>query len=306
MVGSEKVLKLSVCVITYNQEHYLRDCLNSIMDQQTDFDFEVIVGDDFSTDNTREVVLEFARLYPGKVVPVLYPEKVGGTQNFITVHNLAAGTYVAHIDGDDIALPGKLQMQVDYLDAHHDCTVVWHRMELFNDTGTLNQTNLDNVDMFPEGKVHLSDVLRFGSIGYHSSMMYRAVARKTREAKGPVLDYYYTVEMLMAGRGSYLEGVLGKYRYNINTGISKKGRGSKLVMQVYAEHLNHYFLQNPQFRRDLFINSLIYLLVEAKNCRSSAIYFLRLALKTISVISPWEFLAHLKRFRRINAGVRGG
>lgn len=306
MVQPEKALKLSVCVITYNQEHYIRECLKSIVNQQTDFDFEIIVGDDFSTDNTREVVLEFSRLYPEKIVPVFYPEKVGGTHNFITVHNQAVGHYVAHIDGDDIALPGKLQMQVDYLDKHSDCTVVWHRMELFNDAGTLNQNNLNDVDMFPEGKVYLSDVLKFGSIGYHSSMMYRASARKTREAKGPMLDYYYTVEMLMAGRGSYLEDVLGRYRYNINTGISKKGRGSKLVMQIYAQHLEYYFLRDAKFRRDLFINSLIYLLVEAKNGRSSAIYFLRLAMKTISVISPWEFLAHLKRFRRINAGVKGG
>ncbi|MFZ1246737.1 MAG: glycosyltransferase, partial [Azonexus sp.] len=119
--------KASVCVITYNQEAYIRECLQSIVDQMTDFDFEVIVGDDCSCDGTREAVIEFAERYPGKIVPLLYPHKVGGTQNFISVHNRAAGKYVAHIDGDDIALPGKLQAQVNYLEAHPDCSVVWHR-----------------------------------------------------------------------------------------------------------------------------------------------------------------------------------
>jgi glycosyltransferase involved in cell wall biosynthesis len=295
--------KVSVCVITFNQEKYIRQCLQSIVDQQTDFDFEVIVGDDFSTDSTREVVLEFASRYPGKVIPLLYPQKIGGTQNYMEVHNRAVGTYVAHIDGDDIALPGKLQAQVDYLEAHSDCSVVWHRMNLFNDEGTLNKPNLPDVRMFDDGKVFLSDVLKFGSVGYHSSLMYRASARNTREVDGDTLDYFYTIELLMSGYGKYLEDVLGRYRYNINTGISKKGKGSKFVMRVYANHLNHYLLLSPKFRKDIFINSMIYFLIELKNWRASALYFLKLALRTFSWVSPWEFISYLKRFRRINAGI---
>ena len=149
--------KASVCVITYNQEAYIRECLQSIVDQMTDFDFEVIVGDDCSCDGTREAVIEFAERYPGKIVPLLYPHKVGGTQNFISVHNRAAGKYVAHIDGDDIALPGKLQAQVNYLEAHPDCSVVWHRVLLFNDAGTLCKPNLHDVGVFEDGIVLLSE-----------------------------------------------------------------------------------------------------------------------------------------------------
>jgi len=303
MVQANKKPKVSVCVITFNQERYIRQCLQSILDQQTDFDFEVIVGDDSSTDGTREVVIDFANRYPGKIISLLYPSKVGGTQNFVAVHNRASGNYVAHIDGDDIALPGKLQAQANYLDAHTDCTVVWHRMTLFNDEGTLSKPNLQDVSMFEDGKVHLPDALRFGSVGYHSSMMYRANARETRQVEGETLDYYYTVEMLMSGYGKYLDEVLGKYRYNINTGISKKRRGSSFVMRVYAEHLNQYLSLFPNFRRDIFINSLIYLLVELKNRRASARFFFWLAVRSLSFVSPSEFIASVKRFRRINAGV---
>ncbi len=299
----ENIPKVSVCVITFNQEKYIGECLQSILDQQTDFEFEVIVGDDYSTDGTRAIVMDFAERYPGKVVPLLYPTKVGGTQNFIAVHNRASGIYVAHIDGDDIALPGKLQAQADYLDAHDDCAAVWHRMNLFNDEGTLNKPNLPDVKMFDDGKVFLSDVMKFGSVAYHSSLMYRASARKTRQVKDDTLDYFYTVELLKSGYGKYLEAILGEYRFNINTGISKKGRGSTFVMRVYANHLNHYLLLIPQFRRDIFINSLIYLLVELKNRRSSAMFFIKLAIRTFAWVSPWEFISCLKRFRRINAGI---
>lgn len=295
--------KVSVCVITFNQENYIGACLQSILDQQTDFDFEVIVGDDFSTDGTREVVLDFANRYPDKVIPLLYSQKVGGTQNFIAVHNKASGKYVAHIDGDDIALPGKLQTQSDYLDAHSECTVVWHRMNLFNDSGTLNQANLADVSMFVNGKVYLTDVLKYGSVSYHSSLMYRASARKTRQVKGETLDYYYSVELLMSGQGKYLDAVLGRYRYNLNSGISKQGRKSTFVMQVYAKHLYHYLTIEPKFKRDIFINSLIYLLIELKNRRASVLLFLTLAIRTLSFVSPMEFFSCLRQFRRINAGI---
>lgn len=295
--------KVSVCVITYNQERYIRECLQSIVDQVTDFNFEVIVGDDCSSDGTREAVIEFAQRYPGKVIPLLYPDKVGGTQNFVSVHNRASGTYVAHIDGDDIALPGKLQKQVNYLEYHPDCSVVWHRVIVFNDAGTLSKPNLGDVSVFKDGTVHLSDALRFGSVGYHSSMMYRASARKTRAVEVETLDYFYTIEMLMSGHGKYLDDILGKYRNNRTTGISRKGRGPQRVMQQYAAHLNHYLDLLPMFRREIFINSLLYLLVETKNRRASAFYFLKLAIRSFSLVGYREFIDNLRRFRRINAGI---
>ena len=303
MQASTKSPKASVCVITYNQEGYIRECLQSIVDQVTDFDFEVIVGDDCSSDGTREAVIEFAERYPGKVIPLLYPDKVGGTQNFISVHNRAAGKYVAHIDGDDIALPGKLQAQVDYLEAHPDCSVVWHRVLIFNDAGTLCKPNLLDLSMFEEGIVRLNDALSFGSVGYHSAMMYRSSARKSRHVEGETLDYFSPVEMLMSGYGKYLGEILGKYRYNSNTGVSRKGRGPQRVMRVYAGHLNHYLALLPGHRREIFINSLIYLLVEMKNRRKSALLFLKLAFKSFCWVSPWAFIAQIKRFKRINAGI---
>lgn len=295
--------KVSVCIITFNQIKYIGDCLQSILDQKTNFEFEVIVGDDFSTDGTREVVMDFANRYPSRVIPLCYPQKVGGTQNFIAVHNQAKGKYVAHMDGDDLALPGKLQKQSDYLDAHDDCTAVWHRVNLFNDKGTLNKPNLSDVKMFEDGRVYLTDVLKFGSVGYHSALMYRASARHTRHVETDTLDYFYTIEVLMSGYGKYLEDILGGYRYNINTGLSKKGRGSATVMRIYANHLTHYLSLSKSFRRDIHINSLIYLLIELKSRRASALIFLKLAFQTFSWVSPLELFSFLRRFRRINPGV---
>ena len=108
--------KMSVCVITYNQERYIGQCLQSLVEQKTDFDFEVIVGDDCSTDGTLAVVQEFVNRYPDIVRTILQPTNTGGSKNYLQVHAAAIGTYVAHVDGDDYALPGKLQAQAEVLE----------------------------------------------------------------------------------------------------------------------------------------------------------------------------------------------
>lgn len=298
----KKKPKVSVCVITYNQEKYIRECLQSIVDQQTDFDFEVIVGDDCSTDGTRAIVQEFANRYPSTVVPIFYSQKVGGTQNYISVHNLAKGDYVAHIDGDDLALAGKLQSQANYLDSDSNCSVVWHRMYVFDDAGTFCRPNLADLTMFNNDRVSLQDVLKFGSVGYHSSLMYRATSRKTRQTGNEVLDYFYTVELLMSGYGKYLNDTLGKYRYNKGMGISRKDNGPTVVKRVYVEHLKYFLAEFPKFRKEVFTNSLLYLLVEIKNHRMSTFIFLKLALKSFCLINIREFIKDVDRFRRINAG----
>ena len=122
---STQEIKVSVCVVTYNQERYIAECLQSLVDQETNFNFEVIVSDDCSTDRTPEIIKDFQRRYPNIIKPILHKKNMGAYKNFIFVHKQAKGKYVAHMDGDDYALPGKLQIQADYLDHNAECNIVW-------------------------------------------------------------------------------------------------------------------------------------------------------------------------------------
>ncbi|MDZ3990440.1 hypothetical protein PspTeo4_01112 [Pseudomonas sp. Teo4] len=65
-------LKVSVCIVTYNQERYIAQCLQSIVDQEVSFDFEVLVSDDASSDRTPEIISEFSRQYPDLIKPFLH------------------------------------------------------------------------------------------------------------------------------------------------------------------------------------------------------------------------------------------
>jgi len=119
-------VKVSVCVVTYNQENYIAECLQSLVDQKTDFPFEIIVGDDCSTDKTREIVENFAVKYPDIIVRNYHEFNIGAVKNAISTYELARGEYLCHIDGDDGALPGKLKFTSDILDQNPDCVMVTH------------------------------------------------------------------------------------------------------------------------------------------------------------------------------------
>ncbi|MDA1381025.1 glycosyltransferase [Plesiomonas shigelloides] len=125
-------IKVSVCVVTYNQEKYIAECLQSLVDQVTNFPFEIIVGEDCSTDKTREIVLEFQNKYPDIIKPLLHEQNVGASKNYLMTHAKACGKYIAHMDADDYALPGKLQAQADFLDKNPKCNMVFHRMDVID------------------------------------------------------------------------------------------------------------------------------------------------------------------------------
>ena len=126
----EEIL-VSICCITYNQKNYIRDTLEGFVSQKTNFSYEVLIHDDASTDGTADIIREYARRYPEKMKPILQLENqyakglynVSGTYNFPR----ARGRYIAMCEGDDYWTDRyKLQRQVDFMEAHPDCSLVFH------------------------------------------------------------------------------------------------------------------------------------------------------------------------------------
>lgn len=208
-------IKVSVCVVTYNQEKYIRECLQSIVDQETDFDFEVIVSDDCSTDGTRSVVNEFAKKYSDLVHAVPHEKNIGAFKNYRNVHRLATGEYVAHVDGDDCLYPGKLLKQVRYLDANENCVLVAHRMAVSNSNRQVNVTRRN-----PQ-TISLEELLLGHPLFLNSSIMYRRDrVGNIFFANNDFIDYYVYVNAALRGDIGFLNDILGRYLSNV--GISSK------------------------------------------------------------------------------------
>jgi glycosyltransferase involved in cell wall biosynthesis len=295
---SENTPKVTVCVITYNQEKYIRRCLQSIVDQATEFDLEVIVGEDCSTDGTRAIVQEFAERYPGIVKPIYQEKNIrGGVYNFLTVHRAAQGQYVAHIDGDDYALPGKLQAQVDVLDSKLGCTAVWHRVDYFDDAGDFSSGNTADLSQFDSGKVNFDEAIRLGFIGVHSSLMYRRSAREAIQVDQEVLDLYFTWDLLSKGSGYILGEVLGRYRIAASGSLTVSA--SPQICRLAIKHAAHFLKKYPEQRKNFFIWAITNAIFDVKNGRWTVFDYLMFALKSISFVSPVEILSNLINTRKI-------
>ena len=126
-------IMVTVCVVTYNQEKWIRQTLDSILAQQTDYPFEVIIGEDHGTDNTRAICQEYADRYEDVTLLPLR-ENMGVTANWIQCVQAGKGKYIMTCAGDDWwHNPDKIQMQVDFMEAHPDCVVCHTDIDEYNE-----------------------------------------------------------------------------------------------------------------------------------------------------------------------------
>ncbi len=130
---------VSCHIITYNQKDFIRQCLDGVLMQNTNFTYEIIIGDDLSTDGTREILIDYAKKYPDKICLNLRNKRgegVPGKQNFLTTLYLCKGKYISLCDGDDYWTdPHKLQKQVDFLEANDDFALSFHNAKIINERG---------------------------------------------------------------------------------------------------------------------------------------------------------------------------
>ncbi len=216
--------KMSVCVITHNHERFLRDCLDSIFSQAVDFEFEVVVADDLSTDRTREIAAEFAARHPGRMRLLMPATKIGAVATFVSLHDAARGEYIAHIDGDDMMLPGRLKAQADFLDAHPECVMVGHDMRI------VSRTSGEVISESYAGRqipaiTDTEFLLANGCFFAHSSKTYRRSANACWNRDEPVVDFYLHVAHALQGKVGYINRVLGVYR-----------RGAGSISDVHSPH----------------------------------------------------------------------
>ncbi len=133
MVDKSEVM-VSVIVLTYNHSKYIRKALDSILMQMVNFRYEILVGDDCSSDGTPNILMEYAEKRPDTFVLFLRDENVGATRNLYDLLTNAKGKYLAICEGDDYWIDErKLQIQVDFLERHLNYIGCTHSFEIIND-----------------------------------------------------------------------------------------------------------------------------------------------------------------------------
>lgn len=128
-------MKVSVTMVTYNHEEFIAKAIDSILMQNTNFDYEIVIGEDYSTDNTRNIIIDYNKRYPKKFRLLLNETNLGMHRNGAQTFQACTGKYIAMLEGDDYwTSPEKLQKQVDFLDGHPECAICFHDViEVYKD-----------------------------------------------------------------------------------------------------------------------------------------------------------------------------
>lgn len=149
---------VSVFMMAYNHEKYIAEAIEGVLMQKTNFDFDIVIGEDCSTDNSRQVILDYQQKYPGKFKLLLHKKNIGAVANQMAVFSVCKGKYIAMCEGDDYWTDTfKLQKQVDFLEANPDYSCCFHRYNILDDESNLIRK--DNMDfLFMDRKLSGCDI----------------------------------------------------------------------------------------------------------------------------------------------------
>lgn len=244
---------VSVRLMTYNHEKYIREAMDSVFAQQTNFPFEVVVGDDFSTDrnmelirsykSTERITVRILERQRGDAYDLMRKEK-GRLYNFGNIVENCTGKYIALLDGDDYWIdPLKLQKQVDFMEAHPGCSISFHRA--YSLIG--GERKPHPVPESPTGFYTFEDL--FGPFNFltTASVMYRNDFKKMPDwfYELPYGDMGLYYMLLQRGTMACLPEFMSIYR--VHTGGIWSGRKK---WDLYSDEFRFYEILYPMLKGD--------------------------------------------------------
>jgi glycosyltransferase involved in cell wall biosynthesis len=209
--------KLSVCMITYGHEKYIREAIEGVFIQQGNFEIELIISNDCSPDGTDKVIQDILDKNTNKInVKYFKQEKnLGMMPNFIFALQQCSGQYIALCEGDDYWTdPLKLQKQVDFLDNNLEYVLCFHKVDIEKVNGEIVE---DFITKVPENYETLETLARLGNYIHTPSVIFRNVIKKFpfEFELSPIGDYFLYIMLAENGKVKCLEETMAVYRYGV-------------------------------------------------------------------------------------------
>jgi glycosyltransferase involved in cell wall biosynthesis len=221
-------MKVSVLMTTYNHEDFIRESIDSVLMQRTNFKYELVICEDYSDDNTRAIVKEYKLRYPDIIKLNLQDYNTGGKGTFLSTFKMCKGEYIAFLEGDDYWIDEKkLQKQVEFLDKNLDCSFCGHGYKrYYHETGNF----LGNI-VHENRKFSLEDFIKEEAKNESNKLFPRLLTIMFRKSalenhpnfneKVPTVDMMRVILLLEKGYGAFLEDVMGTYRINKDSTTQK-------------------------------------------------------------------------------------
>ena len=236
----DKKPMVSIQMLAYNHEKYIKQALDSILMQEVKFTYEIIIGEDCSTDKTRAILLGYKEKYPDKIKLILHGKNVGMHENVEIVRRNCSGKYCAYCEGDDYWTdPKKLQKQVDFLEENTEYIATTHKMQVVDENSNLQSGY--NMSMFCKDTIYTIKHAEKGIMpGQIASWVYRNTLAQDPlamellnncRANGDAKTALYLV---LSGKVYCSDEVMSHYRWVTNGGDSWNARIRKKNLYLYT------------------------------------------------------------------------
>lgn len=242
---------VTVCIQTYNHEEYIEQCLDSVISQKTDFEYEISIGEDESSDATRAICKNYAKQYPEKIRLFLHNRKnnikVGdvSTGLFPSLFNFynSRGKFIAYCDGDDYwGDPQKLQKQVDFLESNPTYSMCFHRFNILKSGNSSFNPKQVTRDLEKE------ELLKVDFHPLIITFCFRKIDILPAEITEVINADSFLISLLgQKGRGKYIHHIKPAiYRFHQNGLYSSKQGEKRFLFEVNTyQILSNYYAAKP-------------------------------------------------------------
>jgi len=226
---------VSVHMLTYNHAPYIAKAIDSVLMQETDFDYELVIGEDCSTDQTREIVQAYRDRHPDVIRLHLHERNLGLYENQEIVRRSCRGKYVAWLEGDDYwTSPQKLQKQVSLLENHPEYSCCFHWSQWIEAGRAAHNFGPPQV----KPCFTLDDLLMYGHFVPTSSILVRNHLREDYPAwmkESDIMDMSYLILFAQHGHLGFIDENLSSYHHH-GSGLFSGKEASQKVKRVMFTH----------------------------------------------------------------------
>ena len=262
----ESQIAVSVICLVYNHGKFLKKCLDNILSQKTTFNFEVIINDDASTDNSCEIIKEYERKYKGKIKAFYSKENLWVKGVDMIRHALvnASGKYVAICDGDDYwTNENKLQKQFEFMESHLDCSLCAHKILAIDSDTEEGLYYIPKKSVEKKELYTARDFLKNGYFIQTTSYFLRNSFAKEYAINPlefnilcPAQDTSLILYSITKGNIGYIDEVMASYRVAVKNGWSWQLKEDEEKNKVFYERMiaayeefNHY--TNGEYKQEI-------------------------------------------------------
>jgi glycosyltransferase involved in cell wall biosynthesis len=242
--GNNSTPFVAIWMVTYNHKVFIEQAIESVVIQETNFEYKLFVGEDCSSDNTNEICKKLKDKYPNKIELFLNDKNLGANKNAKQIYQQcfdSGAKYVALLEGDDYWTdPLKLQKQVDFLEANPNYVLCFHQVNFLKTNGEIVE---DFITKVPENYETIDALARLGNYIHTPSVVFRNVIKEFpfEFSQSPIGDYFLYMMLAEHGKLKYLEEKMAVYREGVGVWSDKSNYFRNFNTALVHTYLFDYF-----------------------------------------------------------------